>query len=265
MFCFCKDQCYRMPVFFGGSDYDATYEATAFDALTVSFVQETSREALNCYLPAGFTLLTPTITYEYAQFRNVNFLAGGAYNIFQASLPVHFEGKKDSLDGVLPLVIWENNTIPILGGREESGMPKIYADISDITTIDGSYFSSVSFHGNTFLDFDVSNLRPCPESQFSSLKASYANINAIGLRYIPHVGGPGADLLQLILYPQSIVPYRIYNCEGSLNWTKLLYKKGLIHSIIVEQLSSLPLLSMSNPTLTKGKVIMRSPLCRVIK
>lgn len=264
MFCFDENKSYRMPVLFGGSDYDPTYEATSFDALIVGFVQTSTKEALSKYLPKGFSLLEPTITFQYLQLREVNFLAGGAYNILQASLPVHFEGKINSLDGILPLVIWENNTIPILGGREESGMPKIFVDIDDINIVDGLYFSNVSFNGNTFFTFEMNNLIPYDDCQLACLKELYSNVNSIGIRYIPHVGGPGADLIQTILYPQGIVPYEAYCGKGSFNWTNLPLYRGLVHSNIIEQLSSLPSLSLSDPLLIKGKVIMKSPLCRVI-
>lgn len=187
MFQFYDNLNYRMPVLFGGTPYDASYEATAYDSLIITYVQETLGEALENYLPDGFSLLEPTITYQYIQLREVNFLAGGAYNIFQVALSVHFQGRNDCLDGVLPLVLWENNTIPILGGREESGIPKIYADIHDINSLDGTYHSAVSFEGNTFLSFDLSNLCPYTNPQFALAQKNLSNINTIGIRYIPHI------------------------------------------------------------------------------
>lgn len=264
MFHFCSNLNYRMPVLFGGTPYDASYEATAYDSLFVTYVQHTSSKALENYLPEGFSLLEPTITYQYIQLREVNFLAGGAYNIVQAALSVHYQGRKDCLDGALPLVVWENNTIPILGGREESGIPKIYADINDINSVDGSYQSTVSFQGNTFLTFDLSNLCPYSNQEFIQEQQKLANANVFGIRYIPHIGAPGAELIQFILYPQSVIPYEMYHAEGTLNLRNLPYSRGLIHATIVEQLSALPVFSMECPSLMKGKLIMRSPVCREI-
>lgn len=264
MFHFYKSMRYQMPVLFGGYEFDPNDGATALDLSILTFTQETTAEALANYLPAGFTLLSPTLNIQFLQLREVDILSGGSYNIVQVALPVHFEGNNDCLDGVLPLVLWENNEIPILGGREYSGMPKIYADISDLNCNNGHYFSNVSFNGNTFLTLDIENLKPCSEQDLTTMKPAYANVNAIGIRYIPKIGAPGADLIQYIVYPQTIVPNEIYNGTGSIKWTNLTYERGLLHSGIIDQLSALPCVSMSPPTFLKGMITMKALRCRVI-
>ncbi|BBF43762.1 acetoacetate decarboxylase [Lachnospiraceae bacterium KM106-2] len=264
MFQFYNNMRYQMPVLFGGFEFDPNEGAAALDLSIITFMQETTKEALDDYLPEGFSLVSPTLIVQYLQLREVDILSGGAYNIVQASLPVHFEGQNDSLDGVLPLVLWENDTIPILGGREYSGMPKIYTDISDLNCTDGHYFANASFNGNTFFTFDLENLRPCTDQEFSSMKSSYANVNAIGIRYTPKIGAPGADLIQTIVYPQTIIPYEIYTGTGSIEWTMLPFYQGLVHSRIIEQLSHIPCISMSAPTFTKGMITMKSLRCREI-
>jgi acetoacetate decarboxylase len=56
-------------------------------------------------------------------------MAGSGYNVIEVSAPVRFHGQRDRVDGQFALVVWENKTEPILGGREQTGIPKIYADI----------------------------------------------------------------------------------------------------------------------------------------
>jgi hypothetical protein len=58
------------------------------------------------------------------------------------------------LEGTLALVIRENKTQPIIGGREEDGIPKIHADIQDLHVI-RQYFTNVSYEGNTFLRLEM--------------------------------------------------------------------------------------------------------------
>lgn len=42
-------------------------------------------------------------------------------------------------------MVWENNTTPILGGREQTGIPKIYADIEDLHILKPHYATIASF------------------------------------------------------------------------------------------------------------------------
>ncbi|MDY2984903.1 MAG: acetoacetate decarboxylase family protein [Synergistes jonesii] len=48
----------------------------------------------------------------------------------QAPALVRYRGGKESIEGYYPLVIFENNVVPVLGGREEDGMPKAVCGIS---------------------------------------------------------------------------------------------------------------------------------------
>lgn len=86
----------------------------------------------------------PELNISSGQFREINWMAGGAYNFIQASIPVRFNGKRDQLEGNFVLVIWESKTAPILGGREQIGMPKIYVDIEDLHIIQPNYYTSAS-------------------------------------------------------------------------------------------------------------------------
>ena len=120
------DFTYLMPVHFGGGKFDpgtlVTQKATG---LAVSY--ETERDLLENYIPEGFELLAPEVQVAFNKFTEINWMHGGQYNLINVSAPVRFHGKKDELDGAYTLVVWENKTAPILGGREQTGIPKIYA------------------------------------------------------------------------------------------------------------------------------------------
>jgi hypothetical protein len=104
-----------------------------------------------CLNDCPILVLDLIIIISYNQLREVDFLSGGSYNLVQIGVPVYFSGKRDRLEGTLALVIWENKTQPIIGGREEDGMPKIHADIQDLHVLQQKYFTIVSYEGNTFL------------------------------------------------------------------------------------------------------------------
>jgi acetoacetate decarboxylase len=71
-------------------------------------------------VPEGFELLRPELNISYSQFREIDWMAGGGYNLVQVSVPARFNGKRDQVEGQFILVVWENKTWPIFGGREET-------------------------------------------------------------------------------------------------------------------------------------------------
>ena len=121
-----------MPPFFGGNVYNPDFDAHVNDVVTMAFTYKTDKDKLADYLPDGFELLRPELNVAFCQMREVSFMAGGAYNLVNVSVPARFNGKRDRLEGQFSLVVWENNTLPIIGGREETGVPKIFANIQDL-------------------------------------------------------------------------------------------------------------------------------------
>lgn len=89
----------------------------------------------------------------------------------------------------------ENQTWPILGSREDLGVPKLHADISPIRLQgDGHVRADASMWGHLLFDLDVLGLRSQPSGV--RLVAS-RRLNArpwLGHKYIPSLDGPpGAD------------------------------------------------------------------------
>lgn len=200
MFKFEDHKCYQMPAHFGGWDYDPT--GTIYrDMVSVNYTCTTDGDRLADYLPEGFELLRPELLISYAQCREIEWMAGSSYNLIEVGVPARFQGQHDRVDGQFALVVWENKTAPILGGREQTGIPKIYADIEDLHKIQQNYFTNASFEGNTFLRLEMMGAQPVDEPQLAEIKALSAEKACFGWRYIPKVGGPGADLSQPILFP----------------------------------------------------------------
>lgn len=61
----------------------------------------------------------------------------------------------------------------------------------------------LSYEGNTFLRLEMLGTKPVHGQTLVDMQTSAATVNALGWRYIPKVGGPGAGLSQPILYPQG--------------------------------------------------------------
>lgn len=265
MFKFDDNKVYRMPPFFGGFEFRADIEARVKDVVNLSFTQTTDGDRLADYLPEGFELLRPELIISYCQLREVEFMAGGSYNLVQIAVPARFNGKRDRLEGMFPLVIWENKTRPILGGREESGQPKIYADIEDLHIIQQKCLTNVSYEGNTFLRLEMVGAQPVDARALEQIKSDSANYNVFGWRYIPKVGGPGADLSQPILYPQGMKVSSASTGRGAVQWTKLSWEQDESQWDIIKAFAELPIKAMAPVMMAKGAIIMKPFAGRVLE
>jgi acetoacetate decarboxylase len=265
LFKFEDNKLYHMPPFFGGDEFNPDFEARVNDVVGLNFTQTTDGNQLADYLPDGFELLRPELIISYCQLREVEFLNGGSYNLVQFGVPARFNGKRDQLEGTFPLVIWENKTQPIIGGREEDGQPKIYADIQDLHTFQQKYFTNISHDGNTFLRLEMVGSQSVEGQLLEQIKAGSLSYNMFGWRYIPKVGAPGAELSQPILYPQGMKINSAWAGNGTVQWTKQSSEQNLHQWRIIKALAELPVKAMGPVMMTKGVIIMKPFAGRVLK
>ena len=86
-----------------------------------------------------------------------------------------------------------------------------------------------------------------------------------GWRYIPRVGGPGADLSQPILYPQNFELDRAWMGRGTVYWTQLKPEQNPSQWHIIKALAELPVIEMAPVTMFKGLLILKPAQARVLK
>ena len=262
MFQFENDKCYRMPAHFGGYVYQPM-EVCYHDVVSMVFTHTTDGDRLAGHLPEGFELLRPELTINFCQCREIDWMAGSAYNLIDVSVPVRFNGRRDRVEGNFSFVVWENKTAPILGGREETGVAKIFADIEDVHILSDKRFTVASFEGNSFLRLEMNATQQLGETQLTPLRK--ASVNGLHWRYIPKVGGPGADISQPVLYPQRAEAEHAWQGSGVVEWTTLRYEQNPSQAHIIKALAELPQFEMSPVTMTKGKVFLMPSMARVLE
>ena len=265
MFKFEDNKMYRMPPFFGGYEYNPNFDAHVDDVVTMAFTYTTDSNKLANYLPEGFELLRPELNIAFCQMREVSFMGGGAYNLVNISVPVNFRGKRDYLEGQFSLVVWENNTVPIIGGREETGVPKIFADIQDLHIISPKYFTNASYEGNTFLRLEMVGAQPIEGEPLEQIKAASINMNNLNFRFIPKVGEPGVELGQPVLYPQGSIVKSAWIGNGTVEWTRLRPEQNPSQFHIIDALADLPVIAMAPAMMFKGEIIMKPFAGRVLE
>ncbi|KAF1984857.1 FAD binding domain protein [Aulographum hederae CBS 113979] len=216
--------CWRMPVSFGPMPGPRqsplgrplqTGGNSSFSTASIKF--KTSRTLLQNLLPnSSYSFISPgTIAYaslSCTTLNNLNWLSGGGYRHFGLSLHGVRYIKKDGsvVVGTFLAVLFENLADPIMTGREELGMPKLYCAL-DAYRREKSFSLEASWRGVRFGGIELSGLEKVSgsdeekenanETKTESEKESEEKTNAdsdgiLTHRYIPSVGRnskPDAD------------------------------------------------------------------------
>ena len=253
-----------MPVHFGGDIFDPSYKARQ-KATMLAVTFETERAELERYIPEELELRTPEVLVAFTQFTEINWLGGGKYNLVLITVPARFDGTKDHVDAAYPLVVWENRTAPILTGREQTGVPKIFADIEDLHIYRPNYATSVSYEGNTFLSMQFEAKGPMTGKELEQAKLQFRPQDLIGWRYIPKIGAPGADLSQFVHFPQWMEVEKAYVGKGTVKWTELSVMQNPKQHHIIKALASLPVKKVTRSVLAEGEIILDTTKARVLE
>ncbi|PKG31155.1 acetoacetate decarboxylase family protein, partial [Methanoregula sp.] len=160
---------------------------------------------------------------------------------------------------------WENRTAPILGGREQTGIPKIFADIGDIRVQHPACHGAASSGGSTFLFMDFEETGQITGPALDAAREQQKSINTIGWRYIPKVGKPGAELSQFILFPQGVDIDTAFTGTGSLKWIEQTPMQYGYQFWVANQIAALPMKKITNAILFHGSARLHSTGARVLE
>ncbi|KAK5954676.1 hypothetical protein OHC33_004400 [Knufia fluminis] len=166
--------------------------------VTASIKIKTSRTILQNLFPPGsasWRFKSPgTVAYcSFSQttLNKMQWLSGSGYN----HLGLYIHGveyvKQDGevVSGTYMPILFENLTDPIISGREELGMPKIYSAI-DIERDSKSYHIRTTWNGMTWGRFELNDLEEVNEMNGTTGKISgdTADEGILVDRYLPAVG-----------------------------------------------------------------------------
>jgi len=257
MFQFRDDWSYRMPVQFCGNEGTGVASQRYDDITELTMRYLTDREQLAQYVPDAFELLDPVVTVAHQTCRGVRWMGGGYYNLVNVSVPARHIAS--GTEGVYVLVIWENKTAPILGGREETGMPKIFADISAHQVYEQHVLAHASHEGRVFVELHAELSRDLDEHE---VKALDCHIGQLGWRYIPNVGRPGAALSHATVYPVDVSYRSASEGTGTITWTKANPWFNPLQSQIVNALADLPIMEYQSCLFARSVADLRGDLAR---
>jgi acetoacetate decarboxylase len=260
MFKFSEESNYTMPPHFlgwSGQPQPAIYH----DVTSITVAYETDPEMVVEFVPQPFEITQPLLNVQYSMCRRVDWLGGSSYNLITVGVPVAYAGSGERIDGVYVLVIWENRTAPILTGREQTGMPKIFADIEDHHQLGDRLLTNASYEGWSFLRMDFRQGKQMSADELALLNKQTGTVNAFGWRYIPNIGRPGAALSHATLFPQDLNFATAWQGEGRIRWEDLGPEQYPYYPI-TQAFSRLPIKSYRDSVMTQGTIALRNDLAR---
>ncbi len=261
MFKFSENSTYNMPAHFGGTE-GPPRPAPYHDVTSISIFYETDGEALAQYIPEAFQLTEPVISIQCAFSRGIDWMNGGSYSLISIQVPVAYVHGRERMDGYYALVIWENKATPIISGREQSGMPKTFANIEDYHQVGDRVFTNASYEGRTFLEIDFQKTAKMNAEELSLFNQKYGKVNWFGWRYIPNIGRSGAALSHATVFPQEAPCTAGWRGNGTVRWQALTPEQHPTQAHIIRALSQLPIRAYRDCAMTLGSLILRNDTAR---
>ncbi|NLB01556.1 MAG: acetoacetate decarboxylase family protein [Methanomicrobiales archaeon] len=254
---------HRMPAHILGWDPSQCGVCPYDDVTSIAIMYRTEMERLRALIPEEFEVTQPAVAIVYQKCNGVQWMGGAGYSLVAVSTPVRYLEAGDPLEGMFHHVLWEDKAAPILGGREEAGMPKVWADIPEYRRMNGNLSVNVSHEGRTFLEVELAEVRPFTPAEIAEMNENHGRLVQFGWRYIPKIGPfPGAALSEATYYPVDNEYVSGSVCTGSVAWTALKPEQHPMQFAIIGALASLPVLEYFAGSIKRGRSWMRMDLAR---
>ncbi|MBC7173072.1 MAG: acetoacetate decarboxylase family protein [Polyangiaceae bacterium] len=261
MFTFDGARRYTMPAHFGALEGEP--EASVYaDVTAVVLRYETDGAALARYVPEGFELTEPVLEVAYQASYGVEWMAGGHYNLLGVTAPVAWIAGAERLHGQFALVVWENDATAIFAGREQLGIPKVFADVEDLHQLGDRRFATLSHGGAPFLELDIRLTRRFGPEELATHNREQGRLTWFGFRYVPNVGRPGAALSHATVVPVENEFHEAWSCEGSVRWQVPAWERNPTQLPILRALAGLPVGGVRGCVMTRGRGVLRSDAAR---
>ena len=255
---------YFMPVSFG--QIWRTKAGVFEDVLSLSTSYTTDKDALAALLPEPFEPADePVVTVYCQQCRKVNILAGGGYNLMGLDLAAFFNGKEDQVSGNYCLIIWENDTTPIIRGRELMGVPKVFGDIPDPSRIGDDWLMQTSEHGRLLLEMKIRDVTHLGSDAIQRLNASQNEKPWLTWRHFPMVNGFGAAVSEAVLIGREMTVTEAWEGSGSVRYGDVTRESNPANADIVAALKTLGVKEYVGSMRTQGSVTITRTLNRVLR
>jgi len=210
-----------------------------------------------CFRPPG----EPIVTVAFIDNNGVDFMAGHGYRIATFMVQVGFEGRQHRAEGQYSLVMFENDTFPIVLGRELLGVHKMFADISSVGVLaNGHLRCEASLWGHLLFGIEVGSLSEQDETMREAAGQRAGELPLIGYKYIPSPDGQ-PDAAYPMSTPSDVKYDRLWlGGSGELFFGKPCGSDIGPMAAIMDALRTLPLVKVVGASRTLGSAVLRVDL-----
>lgn len=250
---------YRMPLIMGpqweGKPPKFLYQQSEIVALQYL----TDSSAISALLPDCYEVgKEPLVTFLFSYNNGIDFMAGGGYILAAIQVSAKFNGEKDHIEGDYIIVMFENQTWPIICGREDLGIPKLFADVSPIKIYsDGSLICEASYWGHLLFGLELSP----PKIQNRMVKLVVSKIiNSrpwLGYKYIPSLEGPPDAEYPTISYNDTTIEKLWFADTGTVRFGNASSNDIGQLKIIIDALKTLKIKKIKRVLHIQGSTILR--------
>jgi len=227
----------------------------------------TDPEAIRAVLPECYQVAKePLVTFAFSHNDGVDFMAGRGYRIATVMVAARFDGQVDHEEGNHVVVMFENDTLPIIGGREHLGVPKIYADISPIKTLpgDGHLRCEVSLWGHLLFGVKIPALK-----EQGAIARGVANRTKMPpylcYKHIPALDGPPDASYPTLWTMDSQVDQLWMGKEGELYFGAPSQEDVSYYAQAIQALRALPVRQVTQVIRACGSGVLRYDLYRRLR
>ena len=255
---------YRMPLIMGAQWVGETPRFLYQQTEVVALQYFTDPDAIRALLPYCYKLgKEPIVTVLFGYNNGLDFMAGGGYSLAAVQVSTRFEGEQDQVEGDYILVMFENQAWPMICGREDLGIPKLYADISPIKIYpDRSLRCEASYWGHLLFSLELSP--PKKQNKIVKLVAKKM-INSrpwLAYKYIPSLDGPPDADYPTISYNDTDIDDLWFAKKGKVNFGNATNNEIGQIKILIDALKTLPILHVKQALHFQGSAVLRYDLSR---
>lgn len=278
---------WRMPVSFGPAPgprqalYTNKPQPARHSTFTTASIKfKTSRTFMQNLFPTKSFAFKGAGTVAYASFSQttlgkMEWLGGSGYRHFGLYLHGVRYSKKDGthIDGTYMPLLFESLTDPIVSGRDELGMPKVFCEV-DIRRRSDSYRVRTHWQGSMFGKFDLDELEEADPAAEAGTIGGEADYGILAYKYSPAVGERGkADAAYATVVPHAeeskVVPSKVtglWKCKKpSFSFESLTQQDLPTLHHIVSKLAQIPVFEYVSAKVVEGYGVPDVSACRRIE
>ncbi len=235
------------------------------EVVTLQFRSDS--DAIQQLLPDCYTVAKePMVQIMFGYNNGLAFMAGGGYSLAAVQVAAQFQGEQDNYEGDYILVMFEDKTVPILGGREQLGVPKLYADITPIKLQkNGHIRCEVSLWGHLIFGIDLA-----PVKRQNAVVRAVASrmINArpwLAYKYIPALDGPPDADYPTITRNDTKIDKLWFSKSGNIYFGNPEEDDIGNGKYLLDALKALPFIEFKQAIRFRGSAVLRYDLSRRLR